>query len=103
MRKHSSVFNKKVNFIKKDLNSGENIEEVLSDDEMADGSFGSDYENEEGENPDNKIDMKRSVFVGRFKENNNNNKNMLKQSVQDGFLKNRLRDKLYKRERAQSK
>ena len=47
--------------------------------------------------------MKRSVFVGRFKENKNNNKNMLKLSIQDGFFKNRLKDKMHKRERAQSK
>ena len=114
IRKETSVYKKDTQFIKKSLFGGDYIEEDLND-EMEDGPIGSDYENEEKENSEkesekerennfiNKINIKGSVIVGRFDENKNRGKKMLKQSVQDGFFKNKLRDKLHKRERAQSK
>ena len=114
IRKETSVYKKDTQFIKKSLFGGDYIEEDLND-EMEDGPIGSDYENEEKENSEkesekerennfiNKINIKGSVIVGRFDENKNRCKKMLKQSVQDGYFKNKLRDKVHKRERAQSK
>lgn len=109
-RRETSVYKNPTNYIRKSLIGGgeDFIEEDLND-EMEDGDIGSDYENEEKENPDkeignnfdNKKYLKRSVFVGGFK--NKKNKKMLKQSMQDGIFKNRLRDELYNIEKAQSK
>ena len=115
IRIQTSVYNKKTDFLKKSLFNVENIEEEISAEDMADGSIGSDYKNEENENSDkenennfvnNKKDIKKSVFVGFFKnKNHKNNKNIktLKQSVRDDFFKNKLREKLYKRDKANSK
>ena len=111
----TSVYNKKTNFNKKSLFDVENIEEEISGEDIFGGSIGSDYENEENENSDkekennfvnNKKDIKKSVFDGVFiNKNNKNNKNIktLKQSVRDDFFSNKLRDKLYKRDKANSK
>ena len=111
MKKETSVYKQDVKFIKKSL-LGPNYdikEEENEDEDMQDGSVGSDYANEEYEEPDtfNKFNlqgnMKRSVFVGTFQEKKENKKNKLKYSVQDGMFKNKLRDKVKKRKRASSK
>ena len=106
----SSVYKKRVSFIKKSLFGGENIKEELGEDEdEKDMEYGSDYNNEEKEDSEIEIEkkfnfkdnFKRSVFIGRIGEQNNGAK--LKHSVQDGIFKNRLRKKLKNRERANSK
>ena len=106
----SSVYKKRVSFIKKSLFGGENIKEELGEDEdEKDMEYGSDYNNEEKEESEIEIEkkfnfkdnFKRSVFIGRIGEQNNGSK--LKHSVQDGIFKNRLRKKLKNRERANSK
>ena len=106
MRTQTSVYNVKINFTKNSLFDLENIKEEISFEERVDGSVGSDYENEENENSDkekkinfvnNKKDIKKSVFVAGFKSTIN--KKRLKQSVQDNFIRNKLRDKLYKSNR----
>ena len=113
MKPETSVYKKDVKFIKQSL-LGPNYdikEEENDDEDMQDGSVGSDYANEEFEESDKKVqdifdlkgDMKRSVFVGRFQEKKENKKNKLKYSVQDGMFKNQLRNKLKKRKRASSK
>ena len=113
MKPETSVYKKDVKFIKQSL-FGPNYdikEEENDDEDMQDGSVGSDYANEEFEESDKKVqdifdlkgDMKRSVFVGRFQEKKENKKNKLKYSVQDGMFKNQLRNKLKKRKRASSK
>lgn len=124
IKTQSSVYNKKVDYIKKSIFRGENIKEEDDDGddgEGVDGDLGSDYENEEKEESDKenkkeqkkekeienetkklfkyKNDMKRSAFFGRVK----NNAKDLKQSVVDGMFKNKLRFKKKKRERAKSK
>ena len=115
MKHETSVFKKDVKFIKQSLlGPNYNIEELENEDEdMQEGSVGSDYANEEIEENDkedpykfDKLDLKgnlkRSVFVGRFQEKKENKKNKLKYSVQDGMFKNKLKDKV-KRKRASSK
>ena len=113
MKPETSVYKKDVKFIKQSL-LGPNYdikEEENDDEDMQDGSVGSDYANEEFEESDKKVqdifdlkgDMKRSVFVRRFQEKKENKKNKLKYSVQDGMFKNQLRNKLKKRKRASSK
>ena len=103
MKVQSSVYKKKVDFIKKSLFGGENIPEQLDEG----GECGSDYENEQKEESENEIknkfnyktkDLRISVFVGKAPENNNKR---LKRSMKDEILKNKLRDKL--RDRANSK
>jgi hypothetical protein len=103
MKVQSSVYKKKVDFIKKSLFGGENIQEELSEG----GEYGSDYENEQKEESENEIknkfnyknkDLRISVFVGKAPEDSNRR---LKRSMKDEILKNKLRDKL--RDRANSK
>ena len=105
----SSVYKKPVDFIKKSLYGGENIQELLDEG----GDYGSDYENEQKEESENEIknkfnyktktrDLRISVFVGKAPENSNRRlKRSMKKSMIDGVLKNKLRDKL--RDRANSK
>lgn len=99
----TSVYKKSVNFIKKSLFGGEDIQEDLDEG----GDIGSDYENEPKEETENAIknkfnykekDFRISVLVGKAPKNNYKN---LKHSMKDSVLKNKLRDKL--RERANSK
>ena len=104
MKTQSSVYKKKVNFIKKSLFGGEDIQEESDEG----GGIGSDYENEEKEESENEIknkfnykveDLRKTVMVGIKAPENDNRR--LKHSMKDDALKNRLRDKL--RERANSK
>jgi len=103
MKVQSSVYKKKVDFIKKSLFGGDNIQEELDEG----GEAGSDYENEQKEESENEIqnkfnykdkDLRISVFVGKIPDNSNKR---MKRSVKDEFFKNKLRDKL--RGRANSK
>ena len=106
--KRPSVYKVRINFINKPLFGEENIKEELDEDEK-DMECGNDYSNEEKEEPEIEIEkkfnykdnFKKSVFLGRIREQNNDTK--LKHSVQDGIFKNRLRKKLKNRERANSK
>ena len=106
--KRPSVYKVRINFINKPLFGEENIKEELDEDEK-DMECGNDYSNEEKEEPEIEIEkkfnykdnFKKSVFLGRIREQNNDTK--LKHSVQDGIYKNRLRKKLKNRERANSK
>ena len=106
--KRPSVYKVRINFINKPLFGEENIKEELDEDEK-DMECGNDYSNEEKEEPEIEIEkkfnykdnFKKSVFIGRIREENNDTK--LKHSVQDGIFKNRLRKKLKNRERANSK
>lgn len=112
MRHQNSVVGQKVKFIKKSLMGVDKITEEENEDDMGEGSFGSDYENEDNEESDkdkaeknqikHKADLKRSIFVGNFKVNVKNNKN-LKKSVVDGIFINELGDKIKKEKRAHSK
>ena len=77
----SSVYKKRVSFIKKSLFGGENIKEELDEDEK-DMECGNDYSNEEKEEPEIEIEkkfnykdnFKKSVFLGRIREQNNDTK-----------------------------
>ena len=119
MAHKTSVKGIQVEFIKKSIYGKDLIIEEENDEDLADGSVGSDYQNEEQEESDKEMqeiikmkgDMKRSVFVGGFnlinnKKNKSKNKNKkidLKQSVQDGIFHNKLRDNYKKHKRAKSK
>lgn len=103
MKGQTSEYKQPVNFIKKSLFGGENIEEELDEG----GELGSDYENEQKEDSENEIknkfnykdkDLRISVWVGKAPENSNKR---LKRSVKDEGFRNKLRDKM--RERANSK
>ena len=110
MIRQISVVGQKVGYTKKTLMGIDKINEEMNEDDMVNGSFGSDYDNEQNEesdiDKDNKnefdqqVDLKMSVFVEKFKVRKNKN---LKKSVVDGIIKIESRHKIKKEKRAHSK
>ena len=109
MKQKTSVKDQKVEYIKKSILGKDFnlIKEEDNEEDLGDGSVGSDYDNEEEEIPEKeaenimnmKGDMKRSVFVGPFnfnskkKKKKKNNNIAIKQSVNVEMFQNHLRDK----------
>ena len=109
MKTRTSVKDLKVEYIKKSIFGKDFnlIKEEDNEEDLGDGSFGSDYDNEEEELPEKEVenivnmkgDMKRSVFVGPFnfkskkKKKGENNNMSIKQSVNVEMFQNHLRDK----------
>ena len=93
--------------IKKSLFEPENIDEVLSEDYVGSSEESQDKKqdlNKKKNILNNKKNIKKSVLFGDINRNDKKKKKMfLKQSVQDGLFNNKLRDKLKKYERTESK
>ena len=97
----TSVANQRIDFSKKSLI----FPEAIYEEDMAEGEYGSDYENEEIEQKDEELknqlqgNWKKSAFIGKYPVKNKK----LKKSAVDGFFKNKLRYKIKKPKRAKSK
>ena len=93
--------------IKKSLFEPENIDEVLSEDYVGSSEESQDKKqdlNKKKNILNNKKNIKKSVLFGDINRNDKKKKKIfLKQSVQDGLFNNKLRDKLKKYERTESK